>query len=136
MSTFKLKLIAPDGIKYEHEANEVLLPTPQGQIAVLPDHTPLISLLSPGEISVINNGKESHLATEGGIVEISNNLVKILADTAEDVDSLNELKIEEARKAAEQRRNEAKDDFEYADAVAAVEKEIVKILDECGIGEQ
>ena len=74
MNSFKLKLIAPDGVKYEHEAFEAILPTPQGQITILPNHMPLISLLSPGEIILKINGTEHVLATEGGIVDIANNI--------------------------------------------------------------
>lgn len=127
MNTFKLKLIAPDGIKYEHEAVEVTLPTPQGQITILPNHMPLISLLSPGEIVLKINGTEHILATEGGIVEVADNDVKILADTAEDLDSLDQLKVEEAKKEAEHLLATAKDDVEYADALAHLEKQIAKI---------
>ncbi|HOX41666.1 MAG TPA: ATP synthase F1 subunit epsilon [bacterium] len=126
-NVFKLKLIAPDGVKYEEEATEAILPTPGGQIAILPGHMPLISLLSPGEIIIKNGNKEHALATEGGIVKIVSNLVKIIADTAEDANSLDELKITEAKKAAEQRIKEARDDVEFADASAALEKQIAKL---------
>ncbi|OQA03153.1 MAG: ATP synthase epsilon chain [bacterium ADurb.Bin400] len=127
MNTFELKLIAPDGVKYEQEATEVILPTPDGQIAVLANHEPVISVLSPGEIIVKQGNKEHFLATEGGIVEIANNLVKVLADTAEDVDSLDELKIEEAKKAAQQRLADVRNDEEYAETLAQLEKQIAKI---------
>lgn len=127
MSSFKLKLIAPDGVKYEEEATEVTLPTADGHITVLANHMPLISLLRPGEITIKNGVKEHNLATEGGIVEIANNLVKILADTAEDAESLDELKIVEAKKAAEQAKANAKNDVEYTDAAAALEKQLAKL---------
>jgi len=121
---FILKLIAPDGVKYEAEAEAVILPTPQGQIEILPNHMPLVSLLSAGEI-VIKNGPDEHfLATEGGIVEIANNLVKILADTANEASTLDELKIAEAKKAAGERLANAKDEVEFADAAAHLEKQI------------
>jgi F-type H+-transporting ATPase subunit epsilon len=124
---FLLKLIAPDGVKYEEEADEVILPTADGQIAVLANHEPLISLLKPGEIIIKNGAKNHELATEGGLVEISQTLVKILANTAEDADSLDELKIIEAKKAAERRIAEAKDDVEFADAAAHLEKQLAKL---------
>lgn len=127
MNKFKLKIIAPDGIKYEEEATEINLPTVDGHIAVLPNHMPLITLLKSGEI-VIKDGNTTHnLATDGGIVEISNNIVKILADTAEDVGSLDELKISEAKKIAEQRLANAKDGVEFAEASAMLEKQITKL---------
>ena len=126
-NTFNLKLIAPDGVKYEADAIEASLPTPDGQITILPNHMPVISLLAPGEILLKIDGKEHVLATEGGIVEIANNTVKILADTAEDIDSLDALKIEEAKKHAESLLSSARNDMEYADAVAHLEKQIAKL---------
>ena len=126
-NSFKLKLIAPDGVKYEEEANEAILPTENGQIAILPNHMPLIALLKPGEIIIKNGKDEHHLATEGGIVEVCNNLVKILVDTAESVHNLDELKIAEAKKNAEERIKNAKNDTEFADAAAALEKQIAKL---------
>jgi len=127
MQTFKLKLIAPDGVKYESEAEEITLPTADGQITVLPNHMPLIALLKPGEIIIKNGSKSEELATEGGVVEVVDNVVKILADTAEEASSLDELKIVEAKKAAETRMQEAKTDIEFADAAAALEKQLAKL---------
>lgn len=127
MNNFTLKLIAPDGVKYEETATEVTLPTDFGQITILPNHMPLISLLKPGEILIKNGAKETYLATEGGIVEVAENVVKVLADTAENAESLDELKIVEAKKAAETRLANAKDKVESADATAALEKQLAKL---------
>ncbi len=127
MDKFILKLIAPDGVKYEAEAEKVTLPTADGQITVLPGHMPLVSLLKPGEIIIKNGDKTHELATEGGVVEINQNLVKVLADTAEDADSLDELKIVEAKKAAEERLANAKDQVEFTDAAAHLEKQLAKL---------
>jgi len=127
MKQFVVKLIAPDGIKYEENASSVSLPTRDGQITVLPGHVALITLLKPGEI-VIHNGEKTHeVATEGGVAEITGTEIKILADTAEDAQSLDELKILEAKKAAEKRLAAAKDDVEFTDAKAALEKQIAKL---------
>jgi len=127
MNSFTLKLIAPDGVKYEQEATEVILPTDRGEIGVLPNHMPLIALLKPGEI-VIKNGSSTHnLATEGGLVEVANNVVKVLADTAEDAGSLDELKIIEAKKAAELVRDSAQNEVEYNEAAVMIEKQLAKL---------
>jgi len=125
--TFLLKLIAPDGVKYQEEATEVVLPTENGQIEVLPGHMPLVALLKPGEIIIRNGDKEHFLATEGGIAQISQNLVKILADTAEDADSLDELAIVEAKKVAQERLANAKDEVEFTEAQALLEKQLAKL---------
>ena len=127
MATFNLKLISPEGVKYEADATEATLPTPDGQVTILPQHMPLISLLAPGEIILKIDNKEHILVTEGGIVEVSNNKVKILADTAEEIDSLDQFKIKEAKKHAEELVAKAKTEIEYADAVAVLEKQLAKI---------
>lgn len=125
MNKFTLKLIAPDGVKYEAEASAVKLPTPDGEIEVLPNHMPLVSLLSAGEITIINDNTSKLIATEGGVVEIANNLVKILADTAQEANDLDEMKILEAKKAAQERLANAKDDIEFTEAAAQLEKQIM-----------
>lgn len=127
MKTFNLKLIAPDGVKYEGEVCEASLPTPDGQISILADHMPVISLLSPGEIVLKCNKDDKYLATEGGVVEIAGNVVKILADSAEAAESLDQAKIDAAKKAAEESIASAKTDIEFADATAALEKQLAKI---------
>jgi len=127
MDKFKLKLIAPDGVKYEEDAESATLPTVDGQITILPNHMPVIALLKPGEIILKINGKENILVTEGGVVEVNATEVKILADTAEDVDSLDELKITEAKKSAEERMAKATNDVEFTDAAAALEKQLAKL---------
>lgn len=127
MKTFNLKLISPTGVKYEAEANSVFLPTPDGEIEILPDHMPLIALLSPGEILIKLGDKTEYLATDGGLVEINGNMVKILADAAEAAENLDEMKIMEAKKAAEERLANAKDNVEYADAAAHLEKQLSRL---------
>ena len=124
MKTFHLKLIAPDGVKYEADATAVVLPTPDGAIEVLPGHMPLVTLLSAGEILIKNNTEIHYLATEGGVAEITGSLVKILADTAEDAANLDEMKIAQAKRAAEERLANAKDNVDFTEAAALIEKQI------------
>ncbi len=125
--TFKLKLVSPDGVKYDQDATEVLLPTPNGQIAILADHASLVTVLKPGEIVIKNANKEDYLSTDGGTVEVHNNLVKILADTAERAESLDEMAIVEAQKKAKERMEQAKNDTEYADAYGYLEKQLARL---------
>ena len=79
-----LELVTLSGVKYGEEVYEVILPTPDGQIAIFPNHMPLVSLASPGVISVRKREKDSddameHFATNGGIVEINDRRVRVLA---------------------------------------------------------
>lgn len=125
--TFQLKLVSPDGVKYDESATEVLLPTPNGQIAILADHASLVTALKPGEIIIKNGSKEDYLSTDGGIVEVHNNLVKVLADTAERAENLDEMAIVEAQKKAKERMDQAKNDVEFADAYSHMEKQLARL---------
>ena len=128
MSTnFKLKLITPKGIAYEGDVTQASIPTPEGQITVLPSHMPLMTLLSAGEILISATGKEHYLSTEGGIAYVSNNLLKVLADTAESAESLDEAKIEEARNKAQRMLQNANDEVEFTHAEVLLEKQLAKL---------
>lgn len=127
MKKFNLKLIAPSGIAFEGEVDQATIPTPDGQITILSDHMPVMTLLSPGEINIQSSSKTHYLATEGGIAYVSKNFLKILADTAESADSLDQAKIEEARQKAATQMSNAADDMEFAHAEAMLEKQLAKL---------
>lgn len=122
MKSFRVKLISPEGVKYQDEADELILPTENGQIGVLADHQPLVALLTPGEVIVRNNGKEHYLATHGGILKVENNSVEILADSASYADELDQIKIDEARAKAQKRLEDAQNEVDYANAASMLEK--------------
>jgi len=122
MTKFKIRLVSPEGVKYEGEVDEAVLPTKEGEIGILANHEPLIALLSPGEIKLKDGGHEHFLATYGGVVKVGNNLVEILAESATFADELDQVKINEAKVRAEQQLKEAKDQTDFASAAGMLEK--------------
>ncbi len=109
-----LELVTLNGIKYSDEVHEVILPTPDGQIAVFPDHMPLVSLVVPGMISVRRHKDEAdakmqYFATNGGVVEITGHRIRVLVDDADAPEDISEKEAEEALKRAKQLAAEAKD---------------------------
>lgn len=127
MTNFNLKLITPEGEGYEGEITEASIPTPDGQISILANHMPLITLVSPGEIKLKTSSKEHYLATEGGVAYVAKGLLKILADTAESADSLDEVKIMEAKANAEKLLANITDEQEFATVQATLEKQLAKL---------
>lgn len=127
MKTFDFKLITPESIIFEGQAHEVILPTQNGQIGVLPDHEPLVTILTPGEIFIKNEDGTIHLASMGGFVEINNNSVKVLSDSAIRSDEIDAIAAEEAKIKAEQALEKAVDDTEVASASAALEKSLLHL---------
>ncbi|MFA6511543.1 MAG: F0F1 ATP synthase subunit epsilon [Patescibacteria group bacterium] len=102
MKTFKFTITTPERTLLSEEIEQVSLPTEMGEITILPHHIPLVSLLRPGEMRVIRNGKEELYAVAGGFIEVSEQGVTVLADAAEHADEIDEAKAEEARKRAEE----------------------------------
>ena len=77
----KLEIITPDEKIFEGEATGVKVPGINGSFEVLDHHAPLVSALEKGEVRI--NGKESqHLEIDGGVIEVLNNEVIILAESA------------------------------------------------------
>ncbi|MFZ3074230.1 MAG: F0F1 ATP synthase subunit epsilon [Minisyncoccales bacterium] len=73
-----VEIITPKGMEFSGEAKELILPTREGQIAVLPRHVPLISVLEPGKMKIITGGKQIDKEIEGGILEVGKNKAVIL----------------------------------------------------------
>lgn len=127
----RFELITPEKVAISEEVYEAILPTINGQIAVLPHHIPLVTLLQPGVIAIRRRKGDSddsleYIATSGGFVEVTGISVKVMADTAERADELDDLRIQEAREAAKRRVAEAKDDVAYADAIAQLNIELAR----------
>lgn len=108
------ELVTLEGKKFDASVYEVLLPTPEGQIAIFKGHAPLVSLVAEGMIGV--RQKEDHpddmveyFATTGGVVEVSESSVRMLVDEAAGSDELDEAEAKKALARAEKLRDEAKD---------------------------
>lgn len=97
-NSFKLELVTPLAKILSEEVNFVMLRTTEGDMGILPNHSPFVAGLATGEMKVRNNGQEKFYYVSGGFVEISDNVVTILADEAMDV---NDIDLEAARKEAQ-----------------------------------
>ena len=97
---FTVEIITPDKSILRSEANEVTIPSYEGQMGILKDHIPLITFLRPGIISILDQKTKKYYVEEG-TVEFSNNNLLILTSTARDLTKLNQDSIEELLKSAE-----------------------------------
>lgn len=120
------EVLTPDGRKFQADVYSISLPTPDGLIGILPHHIPLISLVVSGVISIRHRAndqddQQEHIATAGGFVEIDGQHVRLLADSAERADDIDELKAQEALARAQELKHEARDAVTLADAVGLIE---------------
>lgn len=99
MATFKIKVVTYEEKVLEQEAEFVLVKTTEGDMGILPNHSPFIAGLSTGEMKIRLNGKEEKYFVSEGLLEISNNVVTIIATEAIPADQLD---VERAKKEVEE----------------------------------
>lgn len=97
----KIEIVTPEKIAYSEEADQVTLPTPDGEITILQNHVPLVTQLLPGELTVKKNNQYSVLASGGGFAEVTGKKVSVVTDLAQRPEEIDERVAEEARKRAE-----------------------------------
>ena len=102
MSKINLEIITPEKIVYQdNNVNLVCVPSSTGQLGILPDHVPLFSKLTEGELKIEIEGKEDiFLAIGGGFLEVNNNKVTVLVTRAVNADEINEKEATEAQNRA------------------------------------
>lgn len=127
-----LQLVTLSGVKLDQEVYEVIVPTPDGEIAIFPDHEPLITVATAGAIAVKmkkNDSAESdeYFAISGGIVEITGKTIKILVDEAEHGEDIVESETQAALQRAIEMRDNASDQIELEKAHSLVDRHAVRL---------
>ena len=97
---FTVEIISPDQSILKQEANEVTIPSYEGQMGILNNHIPLITFLRPGIIT-IKTDVEKKFYVEEGTVEFSNNNLLILTSTARDLANFDKVLVNDLLKKAE-----------------------------------
>jgi F-type H+-transporting ATPase subunit epsilon len=105
----------------------VIAPALQGEVAILPEHAPLITPLNPGELRVRKGADETSYFVAGGFLEVLRDKVTILADAAEHAEEIDVARAEDARRRAQEalvRRHEQPD---VAAAEAALRRSLLRL---------
>jgi F-type H+-transporting ATPase subunit epsilon len=127
-----LQLVTLTGIKFDDDVAEVILPTLDGQIGVLTGHMPLITVATDGVISIRRNSKDQdykleHFAAHGGVIEINNNVLRVLVDEADNGDEINEVDAKKAYDLAQKMKKEAKDEVSLENAQKLIDRQSVRL---------
>ena len=128
--TIKFEIVTPERVVSQQEILQVSVPTTSGEITVLPDHIPLVSILRPGVLEIKKTDNSSEImAVSGGFIEVMKDKVVILADTAEKAEELDEERIRQAQERAEKMKQEAKnvDDVQFTAIASKIEKELARL---------
>lgn len=129
---FKFVLVSLTGTKYEGDVAEVILPTLEGQIGVEAHHMPLVAVATNGVIAIRHNPRDrddarDYFATNGGVIEVSNNVLRVLADEVDHADDINEADAKAAIERAQAMKADAKDQISLEHAQALVDRHAVRL---------
>ena len=118
MATLHVDVVSAEESIFSGEAKFVALPGENGELGILPRHTPLITRIKPGAVRITraDNNEEEFVFVAGGILEVQPGKVTVLADTAIRGRDLDEAKALEAKKLAEEAMKNAKSDIDLAAA--------------------
>jgi F-type H+-transporting ATPase subunit epsilon len=128
MATIQVDVVSAEESIFSGQATFVALPGENGELGIMPRHTPLITRIKPGAVRIqrADNGEEEFVFVAGGLLEVQPGSVTVLADTAIRGRDLDEAKALEAKKLAEEALRNAKDKAE----VATVEAELAVLAAE------
>ena len=124
----KLEMVTPYKRVLSEEVDEVTAPGTVGEFGVLPDHTSLLTTLKVGELTYKKDGETFHVAVNWGYVEVEDNVMTVLVETAEPADQID---VERA-KAALGRAEEAlkkltSEDKEFKIMECALERALIRV---------
>jgi F-type H+-transporting ATPase subunit epsilon len=127
-----LELVALDGVKFSEDVYEVQVPTMSGLIGVLPKHMPLVSIAVPGVLTIRKKATDLDdmqdvYAINGGVLEVSDDTLRILVDEADHADEINEAEAKAAYERAQKLKAEAKDEVSLQQAQSLVDRSAVRL---------
>src|SRR6516164_5708704 len=126
-TTMHVEVVTAERELYNGEADEVIAPGSEGQLGILPKHAALLSMLKVGELVIKLSGAEEPFFVSGGFLEVSNNSVTVLAETAEHAEEIDEARAEAARRRAQELLAQAQSDTERAELLGALERAMARI---------
>lgn len=125
---FTLEIVTPRKVAYRGDVSSFSAPGVVGGFQVLRSHAPLLSNIGIGEVKIADpEGKESRYATSGGFVEVHDNKVIMLAETAERADEIDAGRAQAARERAQKRLAEKRIETDIERAKVALQRAINRL---------
>jgi F-type H+-transporting ATPase subunit epsilon len=88
MATFHFDLVSPEKLAFSGEVDQVDIPGVEGDFGVLAGHAPVVAAIRPGVLTVITGGTREKIIVLGGLAEVSDKGLTVLADVATALDEV------------------------------------------------
>ena len=124
----KLELVTPYRHVLSQEVDEVTAPGTLGEFGVLPGHTPLLTTLKIGELTYKQGAGVYHVAVNWGYVEVENDVVTVLVETAEPADQIDLARAQAALgRAQEALKKLSPEDKDFKVMECALERALIRV---------
>ena len=128
MATFNLTIVSAERKIFEGEVKQIQATGVEGELGILPGHTPLLTAIKPGIVKfILQDGNEDVIYVSGGFLEVQPNIVTVLADVAIRGRELDAERIREAKRKAEENIVSHASDVDHDLLVAKLSKELAKL---------
>ena len=128
MATFNLTIVSAERKIFEGEVKQIQATGVEGELGILPGHTPLLTALKPGIVKfTLQDGNEEVIYVSGGFLEVQPNIVTVLADVAIRGSELDADRIREAKRKAEENIVSHASDVDHDLLVVKLSKELAKL---------
>lgn len=122
-----INVLTPQAQVFSGEADEVLVPSVNGELGILPNHVSLLTQIMPGEIQIKTGSKTQSIAIMGGYIEVNNNIINILGDYAIRAEDIEVAKVEQAKQKAEKLKIEKISQEDLATIEADLRRSILEL---------
>jgi F-type H+-transporting ATPase subunit epsilon len=127
MAKLRFEIVTAEQVVYSDEVDVVIVPGIEGELAILPHHAPLMTMLQTGELRVRKEGEEASMFVSGGFLEVRRDKVIVLADVAERAEEIDIALAEEAKRRAEEGLKLRPAEVDKARAEAALRRSLVRL---------
>ena len=129
MATFHFDLVSPEKLAFSGEVDQVDIPGAEGDFGVLAGHAPVVAAMRPGILTVITGGSKQKIIVLGGLAEVSEKGLTVLADVATSIDEIDRAKFaatisEMESKLAEKDGSELDREIERLDHFKSVQQQL------------
>ncbi|MEA1959431.1 MAG: F0F1 ATP synthase subunit epsilon [Chloroflexota bacterium] len=127
MAKLKFEIVIAERVVYSEDVDVVVAPGSEGELGILPSHSPLITSLQPGVLTVRHDGQEVEIFVNGGFLEVKQDKVTVLADVAERAEEIDIARAEEAKRQAEEKLRQPSTEIDIAAAEAALHRSMMRL---------
>ncbi|MBQ4567711.1 MAG: F0F1 ATP synthase subunit epsilon [Desulfovibrio sp.] len=127
MGTLQLEVVTPDKTVVSTQVEMAVCPGVEGEFGVLPQHVSLLSALKVGALRYRVDGKDQYVFISGGFADVNDNVLSVLAESAEQAADIDAARAEAARERAEKRLAEKSEELDQRRAEAALQRALSRL---------